>query len=51
MDVQLGATTAFSIAMEAHYWVNENGNPIDRTVLMVALNNLYGFYIKGHFEN
>ena len=38
-----------SVPLEEYYWVLPSGAPIDRSKLMVVLNNLKGLYIRANY--
>ena len=39
----------FSAPFEPYYWVTPSGAEVDRTKLMVVLNNLQGIYIRSNY--
>lgn len=41
--------TKFQVPLEPYYWVLPSGSGIDRSKLMVVLNNLDGIYIRANY--
>ena len=46
-----GIPTEISVSLESQHWLETSGTPVDRTKLMVVLNNLEGVFIRGSYSD